>query len=74
MRRGLAASVGSCQSPHMRIQIFVNGAMMLALGFYGMTLLDRMAALALLQGTLLLGGGIIYQFAPLAEGESAAAQ
>lgn len=43
----------------MRIQIFTNGALMLALGFYGMTLLDRMAALALLQGTLLLGGGII---------------
>ena len=43
----------------MRIQIFVNGAMMLALGFYGMTLLDRMGALALLQGTLMLGGGII---------------
>jgi len=43
----------------MRIQIFTNGALMLALGFYGMTLLDRMEALALLQGTLLLGGGII---------------
>lgn len=43
----------------MRIQIFLYGAMMLALGFYGMSLLDRMAALALLQGTLLLGGGTI---------------
>lgn len=43
----------------MRIQIFINGAMMLALGFYGMTLLDRMEALALLQGTLMLGGGVI---------------
>lgn len=43
----------------MRIQIFTNGALMLALGFYGMTLLDRMQALAMLQGTLLLGGGTI---------------
>ena len=32
---------------------------MLALGFYGMSLLPKMEAMALLQGTLLLGGGIL---------------
>jgi len=43
----------------MRFQIFSSGTMMLILGWVAMQLLDRNDALAFLQGTLTLGGGII---------------
>lgn len=43
----------------MRFQIFSSGTMMLVFGWVAMQLLDRNDALAFLQGTLTLGGGII---------------
>lgn len=43
----------------MRVQMFCSGTMMLILGWVAMQLLGRNEALAFLQGTLTLGGGII---------------
>ncbi len=43
----------------MRFQIFCSGTMMLILGWVAMQLLEGNDALAFLQGTLTLGGGII---------------
>lgn len=43
----------------MRFQIFLSGALMLVLGTVAMRVLDQKAALAFLQGTLTLGGGMI---------------
>ena len=43
----------------MRIQVFVSGAAVLALGGVAMRLLDRPEALAFLQGALTLGGGLV---------------
>ena len=43
----------------MRIQIFASGVIMLGLGGLGMAQLEGEAALGMLQGALLLGGGLI---------------
>ncbi len=43
----------------MRIQIFASGLIILVLGSFAMTQLEKEAALGMLQGTLLLGGGLI---------------
>lgn len=43
----------------MRIQIFVSGGLMLGLGALGMLQLEKKIAIELLQGSLLLGGGLI---------------
>jgi hypothetical protein len=43
----------------MRFQIFFSGTLMLILGWVAMQFLERNDALAFLQGTLTLGGGII---------------
>jgi len=43
----------------MRIQIFASGLVMLGLGALAMTTLEGENALELLQGALLLGGGLI---------------
>ena len=43
----------------MRIQIFATGVIMLALGGLALSQLDKEAALEMLQGSLLLGGGLI---------------
>lgn len=43
----------------MRIHIIASGAVMLGLGFLAMAQLEREVALKLLQGSLLLGGGLI---------------
>lgn len=43
----------------MRFQIFFSGAAMLGLGVMAMRVLEKQEALAFLQGTLTLGGGMI---------------
>ena len=43
----------------MRLQIFVSGFLMLALGALGMFQLEGKTAIEMLQGSLLLGGGLI---------------
>ncbi|MGA0899611.1 MAG: hypothetical protein ACO3SO_04305 [Luteolibacter sp.] len=43
----------------MRVQIFASGIVMLSLGGVAMALLERKVALEMLQGALLLGGGLI---------------
>lgn len=43
----------------MRIQIFASGFLMLGLGILGMLQLDKKVGLEMLQGALLLGGGLI---------------
>lgn len=43
----------------MRIQIFVSGLIMLGLGGLGMAQLEGAVALGMLQGSLLVGGGLI---------------
>ena len=53
----LVGGLGSIRP--MRFQIFFSGAMILFLGVAGMELLPKNEALALLQGALTLGGGMI---------------
>lgn len=43
----------------MRIQVFVSGAVILALGVTAHRLLEKSEALAFLQGALTLGGGLV---------------
>jgi len=43
----------------MRLQIFASGLIMLGLGLLAMNQLEKEAALELLQGGLLVGGGLI---------------
>ena len=59
MRAGLALGWRAWQSPAMRFQIFFSGVMMCLLGVLAMRVLEKNEALAFLQGTLTLGGGVI---------------
>jgi hypothetical protein len=43
----------------MRLQVFLSGLLILAMGGSGMHLLERQESLAFLQGALTLGGGIV---------------
>lgn len=43
----------------MRLQVFVSGAVILAMGAAAMRLLEKQEALGFLQGALTLGGGIV---------------
>lgn len=43
----------------MRLQVFLSGLLILAMGGSGMNLLERQESLAFLQGALTLGGGIV---------------
>jgi hypothetical protein len=43
----------------MRLQIFLSGLLILAMGASGLRLLERQESLAFLQGALTLGGGIV---------------
>jgi hypothetical protein len=43
----------------MRVQVFLSGLLILAMGGTGLRLLERQESLAFLQGTLTLGGGLV---------------